>query len=165
MDGPAALIAGSNCLHKLASKLPHSSPPQHSLAQMPTSSRNERNRAGCWTCRARRKKCDETRPQCTTCCKLGLDCEGYGLRLKWGDPRAKPSRTCLRGGNDKPLEPIQPSTQTLDAEDCSFKDSEALVYYLGLEMYQSLTRIDREIMRSCEYKTASIFFIYQNRHS
>jgi hypothetical protein len=131
---------------------------------MPTTSRNERTRAGCWTCRARRKKCDETRPQCTTCCKLGLECEGYGLRLKWGEPRAKPSITCSRSGNDKMSKPLQLSTQTPDADDCSTNDSIALVYYLGSELYQSLTRIDREILRSCQYKPASILTC-QDRHN
>ena len=42
-----------------------------------------RSRTGCWTCRTRRKKCDETRPVCRTCAALDLVCEGYGVRLKW----------------------------------------------------------------------------------
>ncbi|GKZ69197.1 hypothetical protein AnigIFM50267_004384 [Aspergillus niger] len=34
----------------------------------------KRSRSGCFTCRLRRKKCDETRPICSTCTKLGLKC-------------------------------------------------------------------------------------------
>ncbi|KAH1912095.1 hypothetical protein KXV48_001572, partial [Aspergillus fumigatus] len=30
---------------------------------------------GCYTCRLRRKKCDEERPACTACTKLGLKCD------------------------------------------------------------------------------------------
>ncbi|KAL2866073.1 Zn(II)2Cys6 transcription factor [Aspergillus lucknowensis] len=41
-----------------------------------------RARTGCWTCRARRIKCDETRPVCRRCARLNVSC-GYGLRLTW----------------------------------------------------------------------------------
>lgn len=30
---------------------------------------------GCFTCRLRRKKCDEAKPKCKACRNLGLDCE------------------------------------------------------------------------------------------
>ncbi|GLA40430.1 hypothetical protein AnigIFM63309_008263 [Aspergillus niger] len=40
---------------------------------------------GCWTCRVRRKKCDETRPACTRCISLDLECHGYGPRPYWMD--------------------------------------------------------------------------------
>lgn len=33
---------------------------------------------GCWTCRKRRVKCDEGRPSCHQCSRLGRDCGGYG---------------------------------------------------------------------------------------
>lgn len=39
-----------------------------------------RSRNGCWTCRARRKKCDETQPYCLACKSLGLACAGYSSR-------------------------------------------------------------------------------------
>ncbi|KAE8421031.1 fungal-specific transcription factor domain-containing protein [Aspergillus pseudocaelatus] len=38
---------------------------------------------GCWTCRARRIRCDETKPQCIQCFQKGCKCEGYGVRLQW----------------------------------------------------------------------------------
>ncbi|KAG2359448.1 hypothetical protein BDR07DRAFT_1336806 [Suillus spraguei] len=39
-------------------------------------------RGGCWTCRLRRKKCDEQREDnsCHTCKRLRLDCLGWGTR-------------------------------------------------------------------------------------
>ncbi|GLA61274.1 hypothetical protein AtubIFM54640_001793 [Aspergillus tubingensis] len=40
---------------------------------------------GCWTCRVRRKKCDETRPACSRCISLDLECHGYGPRPYWMD--------------------------------------------------------------------------------
>ncbi|KAJ4518996.1 hypothetical protein HRR83_003698 [Exophiala dermatitidis] len=38
---------------------------------------------GCWTCRARKVKCDSTRPECGRCKKAGLACGGYDLKLYW----------------------------------------------------------------------------------
>ncbi|KAL4862335.1 hypothetical protein BDV12DRAFT_178977 [Aspergillus spectabilis] len=43
-----------------------------------------RARTGCWTCRARRIKCDEARPVCRCCDRLNIPC-GYGVRLIWHD--------------------------------------------------------------------------------
>ncbi|KAL5363157.1 putative C6 transcription factor [Aspergillus floccosus] len=40
---------------------------------------------GCWTCRVRKKKCDETRPVCRSCASFGLECHGYGPRPEWMD--------------------------------------------------------------------------------
>ncbi|PYI32320.1 hypothetical protein BP00DRAFT_394877 [Aspergillus indologenus CBS 114.80] len=34
-----------------------------------------RSRSGCYTCRLRAKKCDETRPRCLNCNKLGILCQ------------------------------------------------------------------------------------------
>ncbi|PWY83246.1 hypothetical protein BO94DRAFT_599803 [Aspergillus sclerotioniger CBS 115572] len=41
-----------------------------------------RTRTGCWACRARRVKCDETHPVCRRCARNNRSC-GYGLRLTW----------------------------------------------------------------------------------
>ncbi|KAL4751443.1 hypothetical protein BDW72DRAFT_192985 [Aspergillus terricola var. indicus] len=35
------------------------------------------SRTGCMTCKRRRKRCDEAKPSCHTCTRLGLTCEGY----------------------------------------------------------------------------------------
>lgn len=41
---------------------------------------------GCVTCRQRRVKCDETKPVCRACLRLGLDCAGYARpRLRFKD--------------------------------------------------------------------------------
>ncbi|KAF9532459.1 hypothetical protein CPB83DRAFT_784424 [Crepidotus variabilis] len=44
-----------------------------------------RTRSGCYTCRVRRKKCDERRVgdevgSCQTCVRLGLECLGFGRK-------------------------------------------------------------------------------------
>ncbi|ANB11577.1 Uga3p [Sugiyamaella lignohabitans] len=38
-------------------------------------SKQRRSRTGCLTCRKRKKRCDETRPKCGACVRLGLGCE------------------------------------------------------------------------------------------
>lgn len=44
-----------------------------------------RSKGGCWTCRLRRKKCDEGKPECTTCRVLSITCHGYGPKPDWMD--------------------------------------------------------------------------------
>ncbi|KAJ5834669.1 C6 transcription factor [Penicillium robsamsonii] len=44
-----------------------------------------RSNHGCWTCRLRKKKCDENRPVCSACISLELECHGYGPRPGWMD--------------------------------------------------------------------------------
>lgn len=47
--------------------------------------RAEKKCDGCWTCRLRRKKCDETRPECANCNGLQITCH-YGMpKPKWFD--------------------------------------------------------------------------------
>jgi hypothetical protein len=38
---------------------------------------SERSSTGCWTCRLRKKKCQEERPDCSTCAALHITCHGY----------------------------------------------------------------------------------------
>ncbi|KAF4470970.1 arginine metabolism regulation II [Fusarium albosuccineum] len=41
---------------------------------------------GCWTCRLRRLKCDEGKPECAVCIDRGIECGGYNIRLQWLPP-------------------------------------------------------------------------------
>ena len=43
-----------------------------------------RSRTGCWTCRTRKVKCDEGRPICGQCTRLGHNCD-YSPRLAFRD--------------------------------------------------------------------------------
>jgi len=38
---------------------------------------------GCGSCKRRKVKCDETRPQCTRCRKAGIECTGFVQRLRF----------------------------------------------------------------------------------
>ncbi|ORY87603.1 hypothetical protein BCR37DRAFT_2050 [Protomyces lactucae-debilis] len=44
-----------------------------------------RTKSGCWTCRERKVKCDEQKPICSTCSRLGLECAGYTSRIAFRD--------------------------------------------------------------------------------
>ncbi|KAL0932193.1 fungal Zn binuclear cluster domain containing protein [Colletotrichum truncatum] len=44
---------------------------------------HKRSRTGCLTCRDDGYKCDEGKPSCDRCIRLGKTCKGYGLRVRW----------------------------------------------------------------------------------
>ncbi|RSL53414.1 hypothetical protein CEP54_010412 [Fusarium duplospermum] len=56
---------------------------------------------GCWTCRPRRLKCDETKPECIQCQLKGISCGGYHTRLQW----MRPASIYGHLENDTPSEP------------------------------------------------------------
>lgn len=52
----------------------HGSPIDDSVEIHTAKPITKRSRMGCLTCRQRKKRCCEKRPQCTECMRLGLDC-------------------------------------------------------------------------------------------
>ncbi|RLV93661.1 hypothetical protein JA1_002387 [Spathaspora sp. JA1] len=42
-----------------------------------------KSRNGCHTCKRKRLKCDETKPQCMNCRKRKIQCGGYAVNFKW----------------------------------------------------------------------------------
>lgn len=46
---------------------------------------NRKRSNGCWTCRIRRKRCDEVQPACRTCKSLHIDCVYSERRPDWMD--------------------------------------------------------------------------------
>ena len=48
-------------------------------------SNGRRTKSGCWTCRLRRKKCDEEGLPCFNCNTRGVFCHGYGVKPSWKD--------------------------------------------------------------------------------
>ncbi|KAF8866465.1 hypothetical protein BDZ45DRAFT_273651 [Acephala macrosclerotiorum] len=108
------------------------------LGDVPSESRKTRlpprSRSGCWTCRTRKVKCDEQRPACRQCVRLGHECD-YNPRLSfrndtarivervqvvsivgrsvWNNNTSNAERRCSHGGEDL-LPPFQ--TLTTDEE-------------------------------------------------
>ncbi|KAF3346428.1 Transcriptional regulatory protein pro1 like [Verticillium longisporum] len=75
------MAAAQSAKAKSASKANNATP--KSKAQM-----HRRSRTGCYTCRLRRKKCDEGTPHCTACKHLGLQCE-YKRPMWWSNNDAR----------------------------------------------------------------------------
>ncbi|KAM7185077.1 Fungal specific transcription factor domain containing protein [Naviculisporaceae sp. PSN 640] len=90
------------------------------VSMSPTQSANKqlasRSTQGCWTCRLRKKKCDENHPSCFRCTSLQIACDGYGPRPYWmdrGDLQREQARykkhiiaqikSAMRGENNGPL--------------------------------------------------------------
>ncbi|CAG8010956.1 unnamed protein product [Penicillium salamii] len=67
-----------------------------------------RSHTGCWTCKRRRRRCDNERPECRNCRERDVDCEGYEVRLKWGAGIASRGRFT---GADKPIQDSVPRRQ------------------------------------------------------
>ncbi|TDZ28850.1 putative transcriptional regulatory protein [Colletotrichum spinosum] len=57
-----------------------------------------RSRTGCLTCRDDGYKCDEAKPECGRCTRLGKTCKGYGLRVRWKtmDSSTPPSKVAKK---------------------------------------------------------------------
>ena len=117
-----------------------------------------RTRTGCWTCRARRKKCDEGRPFCQACRGLGLQCEGYGVRLKWairGRPCVTVRHLALRKTKQSTVEPKVESQGTPVAWPASVlgkgekESNQVLLQYLGWSVYASLSKFERDVLYDC----------------
>ncbi|KAF8474814.1 trimeric LpxA-like protein [Kalaharituber pfeilii] len=51
-----------------------------------------RTKTGCITCRRRKKKCDEGKPECINCKRGGFVCEGYNTRVSWPKAQHKPAQ-------------------------------------------------------------------------
>ncbi|KAI9676817.1 MAG: hypothetical protein M1817_006656 [Caeruleum heppii] len=77
-------------------KRPRGRPRKHPLPSPEAQAKlaKGRSKTGCITCRRRKKKCDETKPQCLNCQKNAVVCEGYPERIVWksGRQRAEEAR-------------------------------------------------------------------------
>ncbi|KAH7094320.1 maltose O-acetyltransferas-like protein [Paraphoma chrysanthemicola] len=62
-----------------------------------------RTKTGCGTCRRRKKKCDEAKPECNNCTRGGFVCEGYASKIPWP-----------KNGPTKPPPPLQAKEQMHD---------------------------------------------------
>ncbi|KAI9376662.1 fungal-specific transcription factor domain-containing protein [Aspergillus egyptiacus] len=77
--------------HSRRQRTSQTSEDQVSAARNPTRTVTKtyrRSRDGCYTCRLRRKKCDEVHPTCSSCGSLGVYCE-YQKPSWWNSPQAR----------------------------------------------------------------------------
>ena len=64
-----------------------------------------RTKTGCGTCRRRKKKCDEAKPECNNCTRGGFLCEGYASKIPWP-----------KNGAAKPPPPLQAKERLSSAD-------------------------------------------------
>ncbi|PVH73740.1 hypothetical protein DL98DRAFT_576131 [Cadophora sp. DSE1049] len=95
-------------------------------------------RSGCFTCKKRRVKCDETKPQCHRCCKFGRVCSGYKPEKNGStSPSPRPeTRTILPKSSISP--PPTPSLST-EISEVMFQATEE---FLSFRLF--CTEISRE---------------------
>ncbi|KAI0472697.1 trimeric LpxA-like protein [Xylariaceae sp. FL0804] len=56
---------------------------------------SNRTKTGCLTCRKRKKKCDETKPECTNCVRGAFICQGYSNQRGYPKMESKPAAVPL----------------------------------------------------------------------
>ncbi|KAF2795622.1 hypothetical protein K505DRAFT_416313 [Melanomma pulvis-pyrius CBS 109.77] len=69
---------------KLSSNMVGTTNAANAAAAKAAAKMHRRSRSGCFTCRLRRKKCDEGKPSCKACKHLGLKCE-YKRPMWWSN--------------------------------------------------------------------------------
>ncbi|ORY18717.1 fungal-specific transcription factor domain-domain-containing protein [Clohesyomyces aquaticus] len=81
-----------------------------------TKRKQSKSRNGCITCKAKRLKCDETKPSCQQCARRGVVCGGYKKDFKWrpfeeasftGKPSPAKSKKSWPNSFNSPISPVQ----------------------------------------------------------
>lgn len=65
--------------------MPPATPSPHSSSATAPTGKTKRTRDGCYTCKKRRIKCDEQKPECLNCIKSKRVCEGYRPKFEFRD--------------------------------------------------------------------------------
>ncbi|OXV09375.1 hypothetical protein Egran_02861 [Elaphomyces granulatus] len=86
-------------------------PPPESAQPASTRPKQSKSRNGCITCKAKRLKCDETKPTCQQCRKRNVPCGGYKKDFKW---RPFEEATFTSKSASKPKRATSPSSPSVD---------------------------------------------------
>lgn len=103
---------------------------------------HQKVRTGCLTCKARRKKCDETKPACQRCTSTGRLCEGY--------PEPQPSKDTTSAELSYPT----PTSQSNNIRSYASTPSTSLIFPRGNQLsrspdyYSSLVSVS-DVDRQC----------------
>lgn len=102
---------GSTSPSQLPIKRGRGRPRKHPIpVQSETKLKAGRTKTGCATCRRRKKKCDEAKPECNNCLKNSYYCEGYPEKVYWRPGKQKVED---RSSVDKEL-PVSRKTPTIN---------------------------------------------------
>ncbi|KAF4344550.1 transcriptional regulatory protein pro-1 [Fusarium beomiforme] len=89
-----------------------------------------RSRGGCLNCKARKRKCDQARPECHACSQRGMRCQGYSTPLRWvngvasrgrfaGAPAPDASLVTMQSQSPENPVPSQDLLSSMDSETSS----------------------------------------------
>lgn len=103
-----------------------------------------RSSDGCWTCRLRRKKCDEARPHCAACDALEISCLYSDEKPEWMDGgerqaekaeevKAEVKKKAAWRRERKYLTGIEPGIEELSMADTSHHDDSSKAPHTGAE--------------------------------
>ncbi|KAJ5179315.1 hypothetical protein N7492_002525 [Penicillium capsulatum] len=81
IPSPSSILDSPNTAPVAARGKP-ASPPKRTK-QIATKPKQTKSRNGCITCKAKRLKCDETKPSCDQCQRRKVNCGGYKKDFKW----------------------------------------------------------------------------------
>ncbi|UPK92679.1 hypothetical protein LCI18_003614 [Fusarium solani-melongenae] len=103
------------------------------MQHVPAPRNNPRSRNGCWTCRgkAAKKRCDERRPICGRCIRLGLFCD-YRPRLRKSKASRSSPSPSLTPRQPNPISPpasLAPPTEAPCSLSLAQIDHEAIRYF------------------------------------
>ncbi|OWY49423.1 zn2 cys6 DNA-binding protein [Alternaria alternata] len=71
----------------------------------------KRVKTGCGICRRRKKKCDEAKPECNNCTRIGIACQGYMHKMKLQRNGNSTSLPSLSDQAPKPVDTHQPQSR------------------------------------------------------
>ncbi|KAB2100096.1 hypothetical protein AG0111_0g11708 [Alternaria gaisen] len=71
----------------------------------------KRVKTGCATCRRRKKKCDEAKPECDNCTRIGITCQGYMDKMTLRKNGSSTSLPSLSDQAPKPVDTHQPQSK------------------------------------------------------
>ncbi|SCU83165.1 LANO_0B08504g1_1 [Lachancea nothofagi CBS 11611] len=91
---------------------------------------------GCWTCRARKIKCDLGKPTCQRCEKSSFQCGGYDIKLQWSSPIQFNCYGQVIPGGNNPAGADEPPSQRRDIAFVKYK--EEYEYYEDMDDELSL---------------------------
>lgn len=97
---------------------------------------SNRTKTGCMTCRRRKKKCDETRPECNNCIRGGFVCNGYPTRGPWPKTEQKQAPIPLQSKQEYEANAANqfPSTPTYTPQGLPMARREPLPGYRGQQL-------------------------------
>ncbi|MCJ1431713.1 hypothetical protein MMC27_001068 [Xylographa pallens] len=126
-------------------------PVSNIISDLPRTRLLPRSREGCWTCRTRKVKCDEAKPQCNQCARLGHECD-YSHKVAFKDETSKVVDKYL-GSNRPRIPPWNPAAE-LDSD----KEPRPPAASDILAPFATLTN-DEERQKKAEYQRPGTYFI------